>query len=157
MYFWKIKELREHLIRQGLSQRALFIYIFIYVVASGALLELTGLFPSETETATHHYVWALINTALYAVGIYLCYYFNGGAAGREFAERYFSISLVVTLRLLALILLIAPVLGLLAVLPESEDPLQEEVWLYIVSFLVMAGYYWRVITHINIVARLRKS
>jgi hypothetical protein len=155
IYFWKIDRLRDHLIQQGLGQKALFIYIYIYVVISGAFLEFAFMLPVEIETTAADLIRALFNTALLAVGTYLCYYLNGAAAGREFAERYFSISLVVGLRMLVPVMLTGLLFGLIAGGRGSEDTIADDRWLDAAYVLLTTAYYWRVITHINIVARAR--
>lgn len=159
MYFWKIKNLREHLIQGGLSQHALFVYVLLNVIFYEAMLEATGLFPTEGETTSIDWLWALINTLAVATGTWLCYYFNGGASGKEFAERYFSISFVVSLRVIALMLPVMSVGFIIFLGEETEGDAegQAELWTNVIALIWAAGYYWRVITHINVVARARKS
>lgn len=159
MYFWKIKKLRDHLIEQGLGQRALFVYIFLYVFIGSAFMELGFLIPSEGATRTGDYIVPLLNVAVIAVGTYLCYRANGGGAGREFAERFFSIIFVVGLRVLAVYIpaLAALFSVLLFVEGADADPDAGALLIETLSLLFMAGYYWRVVTHISTVARGRKS
>jgi O-antigen ligase len=153
MYFWKIKKLREQLILNGLSQRALFVYVFIYVLLCEGCLEFSLLFAAEAETGSADWIWASINTLVIAIGTWLCYYFNGGNRGREFAERYFSISFVVAVRVLAL--------AIPAMIFYLENFRDEAATAGIVEQVVVilwtAAYYWRVCTHIKVVARERKS
>jgi hypothetical protein len=159
MYFWKIKKLREHLILNGLSQRALFVYVFIYVLLCEAFFEFGFLFPAEAEAGSADWIWASVNTLVYAIGTWLCYYFNGGNRGREFAERYFSISLVVGLRVLALlfpaIMLCFAIYLFFGGGAESRE--YSDRWTDVVALFWMAVYYWRVTAHIKVVARGRKS
>jgi hypothetical protein len=153
MYFWRIKKLRDHLILNGLSQRALFIYVFVYVLLCEAFLELSFLFPAESEVESADWIWASINTLFIAIGTWLCYYFNGGNRGREFAERYFSISFVVAVRVLALAI---PVM-IFYLENFWDEAAPAGIVEHVVVMLWTAAYYWRVCTHINVVARERES
>ncbi|PIF65136.1 hypothetical protein CLV01_1469 [Delftia sp. 60] len=45
MFFWNIKELKNSLIRNELSERAIFGYILITVAMSAAILEIARYFP----------------------------------------------------------------------------------------------------------------
>jgi hypothetical protein len=162
VYFWKIKKLREHLILNGLSQRALFVYVFIYVLLCEAFLEFSFLFPAEAAAGSADWIWASINTLVIAFGTWLCYYFNGGNRGREFAERYFSISLVVGLRVFTLlfpaIMLCFAIYLFLGGGAESDAAGEySDRWIDVAVLFWMALYYWRVIMHIDVVARERKS
>lgn len=159
MYFWKIKQLREHLIQQGLGQHALFFYIFLFTVVTQLFMEFGFLFPVEKTPEGGDYWWAVFSTAAVGVGTWLCYYANGRGAGREFAERYFSIGFVVGLRTLALfipVLICIVVIGVVITEETGPDSQRVNTVVDAAAMIWVIAYYWRVITHINAVARTRK-
>jgi len=92
MYFWRIKQLKEELIQHGLSQKVLFQYMLIYFV-----LVSLQLFDSKVPTIydTYH---AGITLFLTVIGMMYAFKMNNGNDGTQFAERYFSIGFVVTIR-----------------------------------------------------------
>lgn len=159
MYFWKIKKLRDQLIEQGLGQRAVFIYIFLSSLIYIAIIEFAFLLPTEGATRAADFISPLLAVAVVAVGTYLCYRANGGGAGREFAERFFSIGFVTGLRVLAVYIPALSGLFMILVIVEGADADPDAGLLLIdtLTQLFTIGYYWRVITHINAVAQARKS
>lgn len=159
MYFWKIKRLREHLIEQGLGQRALFVYILLFTLINAAIVEFAFLLPTEGATQAVDFISPLLAVAIIAVGTCLCFRANGGGAGREFAERFFSIGFVTGLLVLAIYIPALAGLFLILVIVEGADADPDAGILLIETLtqLFTIGYYWRVITHINAVARARKS
>jgi hypothetical protein len=159
MYFWKIGLLRERLGERGLSQSALFVYIFLFTVINAALIEFVLLIPSEGATRAVDFISPLLGVTIIAAGTYFCYRANGGGAGREFAERFFSIGFVVGLRVL--VVFIAALTGLFMILIFVEgadaDPDAGALLIETLTQLFTIGYYWRVITHMSAVAGGRKS
>ncbi|MGH1472551.1 MAG: hypothetical protein ACRBCS_15305 [Cellvibrionaceae bacterium] len=152
MYFWKIEKLKQDLIENGLSQSALFKYIFIYVFLSALSYELTYNFVSE-ESTNIDYIQSALNMALVGFATYFCYVANGGNNGADFAERFFSIGFVVSIRFIVLLVPIMIAMGFL--FWDSEDIDDVSTKWYDVA--VLSGWtallYWRVVYHINQVAK----
>jgi len=149
MYFWKIEKLKQDLLENGLSQGALFKYIFIYVFLSALSYELTYYFVSEESTRLD-YIQSAINMGLVGFATYFCYVANGGSNGTDFAERFFSIGFVVSIRFIVLLVPISIAMCLL--FWDSED--MSTTW-YEIALLTgwAALLYWRVVYHINQVAK----
>lgn len=162
MYFWKIELLKKELISNGLNQKSLFIYILMYVLFVQVVLEASYIFPSEEGPTELTYIQALIDLVAATVGSYLCYYANGGSAGSQFAERFFSIGFVVGIRFLVLLIPItiaySVFMGVAAILfgIDPEDPIVNISVMFVMALWLIA-FYWRVIIHINQVARSCKA
>ena len=152
MYLWNIDQLKEDLVETGLSQSELFKYIFVYVVLSSIVIELVYAYPAESLNSLDH-MQSIFSLLLTGIGTYLCFRANGGAAGKNFAERFFSRGLVIVIRFLALFV---PLLILLAIVFWSgEDPDDYSTKWYdvVVVSIWSLAMYWRFIVHINQVAR----
>ena len=102
MYFWKIRKLKDKLKSVGLSQASVFLYIFIFVVFSQLFVEINCFIPRKNFSHAADYIQSIVDILCVGFGTYGCYYANGASAGRQFAERYFSIGLVVGLRFLVI-------------------------------------------------------
>lgn len=101
MYFWNIEGLKKQLGDQGLSEYHLFLYILIYVSLVTLTIEFMSFFPTEAHNPWD-YVASALASAIAIAGTVYAFQANGGATGREFAPRFFSISLVVTIRFIVL-------------------------------------------------------
>lgn len=158
MYFWKIGKLKEELIVNGLSQKALFVYIVIYVVLAQLFTETNHLFPSKDAVNIADYIQSAIEIFIVGFGTYGCYYANGAAKGHQFVERYFSIGLVTNLRFLAILLPLTIALGFIEGYLLKSDAINSaspvihyaakavaEIWLI--------ALFWRIALHINEVAK----
>jgi hypothetical protein len=140
MYFWNVDGLKRQLCEQGLSEYHCFLYILMYVAIAAAWPELIPYLPNESRNGWDD-VSSLLTVVIAIAGTIYVYNANGGAKGRDFAARFFSISLVVTIRFIALMCILLVPLKLIVSLPlgSSDDPtsLVEvllffglEVWLY---------------------------
>jgi hypothetical protein len=145
MYFWKIKLLKQHLINNGLAEKQLFYYILIYEGLGALGVEIVGYFPN-TEPDLWTYVSSAINILIPILGTIAAFRANGGSSGTKFAERYFSIGLVATLRFFVLLI---PIVCLMAVYwiftnrlnndtPETTSPLETIV----ISIWYAALYFY---------------
>lgn len=151
MYFWKVEKLKQDLINNGLSQEVLFKYIFISLFLSALSFELTYNFVSE-ESSKIDYIQSALNMALVSFATYFCYVANGRNSGTDFAERFFSIGFVVSLRFIVLLIPIMVAMDFLFWDSEGIDDMSTK-W-YDVAVLTSWStiLYWRVIYHINQVA-----
>lgn len=156
MYVWNIEELKKELSERGLSQSDLFKYIFVYVFLSAVVMEVIAYFPSEGYIDVDG-VQSFANILIIGVATYLCYYANGGKNGTDFAERYFSIGFVVAIRF---IVLLVPIMIAMGVLLWSNEDLEDTStkW-YDVAVMTIWSllFYWRIIFHINQVAKHKKA
>jgi hypothetical protein len=158
MYFWNIKKLKEELIRDGLSQRSMFMYILVSVLLAQLFLAIAFLFPSKDAINAIDYIKLLIDLSVVGAGTYLSFYANGAGSGVQFAERYFSISFVVGLRFIPLLIPLALLTGFavgivkiaFGITSVSSGIHYATLALVRVWLVVM---YWRIVTHINDVAK----
>lgn len=111
MYFWKLDSLKKQLAEQGLTEYQVYCYILVYVSLSAIAVELMRYLPAES-----HNVWTYVESALNIgipiLGSILIFRANGGASGSQFAARYFSIGLVVTIRFLVLLIPVTIAMGI---------------------------------------------
>ncbi|MDH2436604.1 hypothetical protein QCD60_29250 [Pokkaliibacter sp. MBI-7] len=160
MYYWNIKKLKLQLINEGLSQRALFVYIFIYVMLSELV---TLLLPFGTQQApdTANILVAMAEFVICGMGLFGCYRANGGKAGQQFAERFFSIGIVLLARFFALLIPIFVVVFAVAVVSQAtgmgDMESTMEAAIYVGMLLWLAAYFWRSAVHIGDVARARSD
>ncbi|MHB8131665.1 MAG: hypothetical protein ACYDEX_22015 [Mobilitalea sp.] len=153
MYFWKIQLLKKQLIEQGLSEKHLFYYILIFVALAVLGTEIMGYLPYKAPNAWDYFL-SFMNIAIPIIGTIFAYHFNGGGSGVKFAERYFSIGLVITIRFLVLLI---PIMVVLMVYwfqmydVQKEIPMSfPEAVLYCIWYAALYGYITK---HIRQVAK----
>lgn len=153
MYFLNIKKLKEELINSTLNQRSLVIYIFIYVVLMELLVEVESYFPDD-DFNYYDYANSIAYLIIISAGTFLAYIFNGGIKGKEFAERYFSISFVVGIRFT---LALFPVMVVLMLpIMEIDEEFNTDWYHVVIASILMSAYYWRCLVHIKYVANETK-
>ena len=103
MYLWKMGLLKKQLSAQGLTEKQLFAYIFVYVAISAIGVEFIGYLP-QTPANMWTYAGSVINVIIPTLGTILVFRANGGGSGAHFAARYFSIGLVAMVRFIALLI-----------------------------------------------------
>ncbi|PIF39683.1 hypothetical protein CLU98_4976 [Burkholderiales bacterium 23] len=157
MFFWNIKELKNSLIRNELSERAIFGYILITVAMSAAILEIARYFPPE-RIGFWDYIGSFFGIFVVCFGTFMAYRSNGGATGVDFAARYFSISIVVTVRYM--VYLIPVVLGIcfsafyaLMQGSSAEQALMTDGVEVVLLTLWYSLIYWSIARNIRDVAR----
>ena len=107
MYFWDINGLKDELINYKLSERSVFLYIFIFILyAQGSFVfNFFRYYGKETGFGLYgDLLFYIFFTAITAIGIYYSYYCNGKNEGERFAVKFISLSWVVTLRYLVFLL-----------------------------------------------------
>ncbi|MGE8404046.1 MAG: hypothetical protein ACN6PP_20905 [Delftia tsuruhatensis] len=97
MFFWNLKELKNALIRNELSEGKVFGYVLITVVMSALIMEISRYY-SPGRVGVWDYVNSVFSIFIVFFGTFMAYRANGGSEGVNFAARYFSISIVVTIR-----------------------------------------------------------
>ena len=151
MIIWNIKKQKDRLKSEGLSQKNLFIYIFIYIVLSTIILELLSYVPFPAVNF-YDYIDSGISLIVITLGTYLIYLANGGSKGRNFAENFFSIGFVVGIRFIVLLI---PIIVALSVIWINE-PIENELsttWYEVLVFQIWTvALYWRMIVHVKEVA-----
>jgi hypothetical protein len=124
MYFWRIKQLKEELIQNGLSQKVIFQYMLFYFV----LISLQS-FSSKVPTIYDTYS-ASISLFLNVIGMMYAFKMNNGNDGTQFAERYFSITFVVTIRYFPWMLLSYVIFGIVLRI-QDQLSLKDVVFMYL--------------------------
>lgn len=100
MYFWNIHALRRGLQKKRLPEPEVFSYFLAVLMLEAVIWELGTLLAEGAESDGWDYVGVFGNLALTLAGTVLAYRANGGAAGRQFIERYFPVFWVLTIRFL---------------------------------------------------------
>jgi hypothetical protein len=153
MYFWKIEQLKKHLLEQELTERQMFYYILLSFSSSGII----GL-NSCSEPINEW--WDVLALLFPLLGITAAFYANGGSIGNKFAERYFSISFVVSIRftvLFFLLMLVVMNYWLFIYGVDSEMPEVSDSTVNIVVFTYGISIYARTFEHIRDIAKTRPT
>lgn len=149
MYFWKIEALKEDIKNNRFTEKDRFVYGLIYIVLCAGGMEAMMRLPIESPN-----VWDTIgslgNILITFIGTIIVYRSNGGAAGKDFLGRYFSIGFVVGIRFLVLLI---PMLAALAayyiyafpgevpIVSTPADILPFTIW--------YAFLFWRISKHVS--------
>lgn len=156
MYFWNINKLKQHLIENGLTEKQLLYYILIYAVPSGVMGDVSC---SEPESGLWMYAASTVGILTFIIGTILAFRANGGNAGIKFAERYFSISFVISIRLLSLLiplmLLITGYLSFTYGLDDNKWPDSPDFIWDIAVFIYCVAMYACIVKHIGDVAKAK--
>jgi len=144
MYFWNIKALKNQLTKGSFSESDSFKYFLV--------LSLIGSIPIPrppffSDGKFIHYV---LGTIIFLCGIIYCYRKNGGAAGKDFLSRFFSLNLVVFIRF-SPILIISGLIIFSDIMKSIIDIYQKAISLsvvYAVSILI----FYRIGYHISDIA-----
>ncbi len=100
MYFCNIKALKEEIKSGDFGDKKAIVYIVVSIALYSIGLELTVLFPLVED----HNIWdgvdSLLSILVPVLGTIYAYRKNGGAEGKDFANKYFSISFVIGIRFL---------------------------------------------------------
>jgi len=145
--WWRIEGLKSQLSARPHTDRE----ILPYTVANGALVGLSFTFPPANPN-----VWdtlgGVVAAPLIVLGVLWAYRQNGGHAGRDFLQRYFTIGWVTSIRLLPVVLLAAAVLFVIKGAPADETLQTTSVDVLVTAALV-GVYYQRVGSHMKQVAQ----
>lgn len=153
MYFWNIKSLKQEIRENRLRETWIFYYILIYIVLNAIGIETVAYLPND-ESNAWDYAQSLLNIVIAVVGTTLAYRANGGAAGSQFAAKYFSISLVTLIRFIVYFIPVAvAIFAFYWSALDSEQPIQTE-WFEVALFsLWYAAFYLAIAKHIRDTAR----
>jgi len=154
MYFWNIKKLKSDL-RVGLNERQHFNYILLFIVLYnlGYVAEIVGRYYELNYSLTElTFVW--VNLLIMLIGTILAFVINGGAKGKKFSERYFSISWVMFVRLMGLalvtgLLLIIGIIVYVNYFGAANVHKYEDTIFNIFGSTLLTYYYLRICLHIR--------
>lgn len=156
MYYWNIRALKQDLIHNRLSQRAVLIYIGSYLLLAQLFIELSPFLPHVGTPSSSDLIRPVLDLVLLMAVLLGSYRANGGSQGQYLAERLFSIGFVVSTRALVVLL---PVLVILVVAAGMLLPrlgLSLDLLMPITNTTLLlwgAVLVWRIIVHVGDVAR----
>jgi hypothetical protein len=158
MYLWDTKALANELKAGTLKQSEKFRYFLIFVMVGYMEIDL-AIYLNEPYTL-NDLITSTVITIFTGIAIYLCYRINREGDDLEFLERYICLTLPVSIRFIAVILMIfIGVLTLSAFLGDSFDLWVEEGSLleWIVILLMEIIYFWRIWVAIKLTAHPLKD
>lgn len=147
MYFWCIEKLKTEMAARPLSEREALPYLVVFVALSTAVAYIP---------LTTYNIWdglgAVCSVLLATVGTIYIYRQNGGAEGQHFLQRYFAVGWVVTIRWLAVLILVAVAFyGTLATVGAVTEGTHWYDFLFIA--VIEAVMYWRIGHHVRDLAQ----
>jgi len=148
MYFWKISKLKSDLINQPLPESESFKYLIANAVVYGLAMIPFG---EKNIWDIYFSIATLVITILGTIYIYGC---NRGANGKNFLQRYVSLSWVVGIRWIVLIALPIIILYYIAIgiyfgiVSYTINPLD-----IILFSILLVSYFWLLGKHMKEVAK----
>lgn len=144
MYFWNIDALKRDFLQGRFSQTQAFYYLVLMLV----LFTLpVGIWGDNTTVWDKASFWAELVFVVFGTAV--AYKSNGGHDGREFIERYVSLSWVLFIRLLPLLILIALVASIFRDIFISDAGYSFTVYDFAAVTLMSFIYYWRLSHHMS--------
>jgi hypothetical protein len=147
MYFWNTAALKQKLIERPLTDGEAFPYFLADAIMTACLI---GLAPYATPDAWNT-SYSLLAIPVIIVGTIHLYRSNAGPDGTQFLQRSLALGWVLGLRILALSILAAVILGFALYEAGPGEGLFAPAW-FAVSLALLIGYYWRLGHHIRDVA-----
>jgi len=153
MYFWDIKQLKSDL-KIGLNKRQNFIYILIFIVGGAIIVSdiVEGYFQHNNSYI--ELIFVCVSLLITLIGTVLAFISNGGAKGLKFAERYFSISWVMSVRFMVLSIVLMPgaflIISIFDYLALDNIAHQNvRITYYLLGLILVTYFYSRVCFHIR--------
>lgn len=143
MYFWKIKDLKADFIAGNVTEKSSLKYLVAYTI-----LVLMSMIPMG-ETNQFDVFSILIIIPVSIMGLLYAYSSNGGDSGSDFLAKYFAIGWVVTVRLFAVLLPLAFVVGVFSGVSGLDIPEKTTMWDVLIITVISAFYFWRIAVHIG--------
>lgn len=162
MYLWNIKALKKNLSAQALTEAQTFWYFFAVLTLETLFFHMASLFPGDEPIELWDYV-EYVGAVIFTVGgTFVVYRANGGASGRHFLTRYFSLMWVLTIRFLVFMIPILIVAGFVifsfsdtlfgAEAEEADFPVFSRTVL-VASWIWFLVFYYRLAVHMRDVAK----
>ncbi len=144
MYFWKIELLKDDLINNRFDDKSLLPYIILTIFLYTLGTEITAYIPYE-EVNLLTYLLSFMNVLIPIIGTIYIYKKNGGANGKNFANRYITISFVIGIRFLVYLI---PVMIILICYWNFTFSEQETIPTTLFEIVVLS--LWYIILYYNI-------
>ncbi|MCA1767623.1 MAG: hypothetical protein LC639_05330 [Idiomarina sp.] len=144
MYFWNIDALKRDFLQGRFSQTQAFYYLVLMLVLFTLPIGIVG---DNTTVWDKALFW--VELAFLVLGTTVVYKANGGRDGREFLERYVSLSWVVFIRLLPLIILFGIIVSIFRDIFIGDAGYSFTVYDFAAVVLIDFIYYWRLSHHMG--------
>jgi hypothetical protein len=95
---WDTAHVKQQLRSETMPEWKIFIYFLAITVFDWVQFTTFRLAPTPDPVPNHVQVEAWVSLAITAIGIIYLYLCNGGIRGRNFLQRYFSLSVVVGIK-----------------------------------------------------------
>lgn len=152
MYLWSIKNLKNDLISNLLTENYKFFYFFIFVLLFTLFSEIGVFIPSESNIIDK--VQSIVSICIVIFGLVIAYRVNGGNAGKDFLTRAISLYVVLSIRFIAFTLVAIASYSLFLwamslVIPNQYmgDVANGVTVVFMPLFEIL--FYWRFIIHIR--------
>jgi hypothetical protein len=162
MYFINIKKLKQDIIEDKFTQKDRFLYAFIWIILNEIIMISPDFYPSIYMDVTYlDKIVDLINIVIIALGTFIMYKYNGANKGKDFVDRYFAITFVISFRVLLLVVIFMMfTIGVLyAFLPFINNIANIDKYIdyifYILLIFTEVYIYYRSATIIKTIANLK--
>lgn len=153
MYLWNIHALKESIRSNGLTERAKFVYLLIWIVLFPLLGQIAFISGAQWAWTTPEIISFAAVWAIFLIGMFVAYLWNGGSKGSGFVNKFTSIGFVVSIRFLPLFIvaIIASALISIGVYDLSVDGSDFRMtWIDVVTMSVVSAWYmWRIAVHVR--------
>ncbi|WP_321471151.1 hypothetical protein [Halarcobacter sp.] len=145
MYFWNINSLKNDIRDNGFNDRFVFPYILVYVIITTFSIEILR-YTGVEEGSIYEYFYTALVLILSILGTIYIYKKNGMENGNNFANKFFTIGLVVLIRTSAYFILFSIFIAFILIAFFSDDILEES--LGFIELLYIIFYYYILGNHI---------
>jgi len=144
MYFWDIKALKNDFLQGRFSQTQAFYYLILLLVL---FILPVGVVGDSTTIWDKAMFWCELVFVVFGTAV--VYKSNGGRDGKEFLERYVSLSWVLFLRIIPLAILIFILTIILQDVLLGNSGNEFTVYTFAAVVLVNLIFYWRLSHHMG--------
>ncbi|MGM0430088.1 MAG: hypothetical protein ACQEQ2_07295 [Pseudomonadota bacterium] len=144
MYFWNIDALKRDFLQGRFSQTQAFYYLVVMLILFTLPIAIVGDSNTVWDKASF---W--VELVFVVFGTAVAYKSNGGRDGREFLERYVSLSWVLLIRILPFCVLIFLVAGILEKILVGDVGYELTGYTFAAGLLVNVIFYWRLSHHMG--------
>ena len=147
MYWFNIKALKDDLKKGKLTQKDQMLYLLATFTFATIMQELATYFPIEDSATYLDYIDSLLYLVILISGIIYSYIVNGANSGKNFMQRYISISFVLGVRytiifigfssLIVLALIILNIYGY-----EDLEPYIEVIFTFLANMFYLIYTYF---------------
>ena len=105
MNIWRIKNLKEELTNQTISQINLFLYYLITGIFISLMIIPNFNYYEDYQNISSHWIDWTSTTSVYLLGLYFSFKANKGNLGKNFIDRVVSLEVVLAIRYLVFLYL----------------------------------------------------